>query len=123
MAENFEHKLRLLGAEHLDALAEIERLKRDLAAVHAGPGAVWYWQGDDDHPENLTCPVVMHPETLRELLAVVEAARVASVTVAASDDETAERGLTEVASYAVALAAWRSLIDALRAYDARGGAR
>lgn len=32
-------------------------------------GEVWHWQGDGhDAPESLTCPVVMHADTLRELL-------------------------------------------------------
>jgi len=118
MTENFEHKLCVVSAQLRDTLTELQKLKRDLAAVHAGPGEVWHWQGDEnDRPANLTCPVVMHPETLRELLAVVEAARRASVTVVASDDQIAERGLTEATSYVEALDAWRVLTDALKQLD------
>lgn len=32
-------------------------------------GEVWYWQGDgEDHPESLTCPVIMKAHALREFL-------------------------------------------------------
>lgn len=33
-------------------------------------GNTWYWQGDgEDHPESLTCPVLIHPADLRAMLA------------------------------------------------------
>lgn len=39
-------------------------------------GNVWYWQGDgEDHLESLTCPVVISPEDLAELVAIAERAR------------------------------------------------
>jgi len=44
--------------------------------VNAGPGDVWYWQGDGaDYPESLSCPVVMSAGTLRGLCASAEQVR------------------------------------------------
>jgi hypothetical protein len=39
-----------------------------------GDVGVWVWGGDgQDHPESLTCPVLMSAEQLRELLAKIPA--------------------------------------------------
>lgn len=42
--------------------AEIEALRRERI------GEVWYWQGDGDYLESLTCPVLIEASALRELL-------------------------------------------------------
>ena len=55
------------------AKAGIEReqeLQTKLRMLHAGVDDVWFWQGDgQDHPESLSCPVVMSADTLRAMLA------------------------------------------------------
>lgn len=38
----------------------------ELSAVKAPADNVWFWQGRGDHPESLSCPVVMTADTLRE---------------------------------------------------------
>ena len=51
-------------AENAKLRAEVQ-LHRDKAR-----GDYWIWQGDGtDEPESLACPVLMHPEDLRKLLA------------------------------------------------------
>lgn len=62
-----------------DAWLEERELRRELeqklSMVTAGHEEVWKWIGDGgDNPDSLTCPVVMSPERLREMLAVIEAA-------------------------------------------------
>jgi hypothetical protein len=51
-------------------VAEVERLRAD-NKLHRqrAEGEYWVWQGDGtDHPESLTCPVLIHAQDLRELL-------------------------------------------------------
>ena len=50
---------------------DLARCRQELAARAAAThGEVWYWQGDgDDHPESLTCPVIITADKLRALLA------------------------------------------------------
>ena len=50
------------------------RLQNEVAALHAiADGEVWYWQDDeDDHPESLTCPVVMHANVLMSKLSEIK---------------------------------------------------
>ncbi len=49
-------------------------LRAQLRVVETGTEGVWRWQGDgEDHPESLSCPVVMSAETLRALLARIDA--------------------------------------------------
>jgi hypothetical protein len=65
---------------------DLERVtrERDIKAiivdnVRTDIHGVWFWQGDgDDHPEALSCPVVMSAETLRKFVADLEAARQAN---------------------------------------------
>lgn len=34
---------------------------------------IWFWQGDgEDHLESLTCPIIITPEALREILQKVQ---------------------------------------------------
>ena len=53
------------------ALADASQFRSELAALRAAVGDdVWHYQGDgDDHPESLTCHVVMSAAQFRELLA------------------------------------------------------
>lgn len=47
---------------------ERDQARAAVRLVNAGPGDVWYWQGDGaDYPESLSCPVVMSAATLRGL--------------------------------------------------------
>lgn len=47
---------------------ELEEL-RAIKLVRFNNEDCWLWQGDGfDYPESLTCPVVMHANTLRELI-------------------------------------------------------
>lgn len=63
-------KLTALAAEHRSLQAERDQLASDLRAVRTSTDGVWRWQGDgQDHPESLTCPVVMTAGTLRDILA------------------------------------------------------
>lgn len=63
--------------------AEVARLTADLAWANEREsrlraerdGNVWLWQGDgDDHPESLTCQVLIRPDDLRALLAARDTA-------------------------------------------------
>lgn len=56
--------------------AEVERLTQERETLlRERKGEVWFWQGDGyDHPESLTCPILIQPDNLRELLTVVRAA-------------------------------------------------
>lgn len=62
---------------------EIAHLRRNFATqIGCERGEVHYWQGDgQDFPDSLACPVVMHANTLREMLAAAtgESKRAASV--------------------------------------------
>jgi hypothetical protein len=47
----------------------------ELNAVRAHADNVWFWQGDGaDHPQSLSCPVVMTAHTLRTIIARAAAA-------------------------------------------------
>jgi hypothetical protein len=64
-----QHKLSTLAEQHTATEAELRTAKAALAAVHAGPDFVWFWQGHGDHLGSLSCPVVMESETLRGITA------------------------------------------------------
>jgi multidrug efflux pump subunit AcrA (membrane-fusion protein) len=67
-------KIALLASELRDTQEQVRALQADLAIVHTGTDGVWRWMGDGhDHLDTLTCPVVSRAETLREILARVEA--------------------------------------------------
>lgn len=72
-------KLEALAEQYTAQEQELRTAKAKLAAVNAGYGNVWFWQGDDqDNPLSLSCPVVMSADTLRAMtakLASVEAER------------------------------------------------
>jgi hypothetical protein len=58
-----------LGRELAAALERERLLRAGLAVVATDVDGVWRWQGDGyDHPESLSCPVVMSASTLRGLL-------------------------------------------------------
>ncbi len=51
-------------------------LRASLALVRTDTSGVWRWQGDGgDHPESLSCPVVMSADTLRGFQAEIAALR------------------------------------------------
>jgi hypothetical protein len=64
--------------EPADAESYIAGMRRELDRVSAdlrmhqqkALGEYWVWQGDGtDHPESLSCPVLIHADDLRKLLA------------------------------------------------------
>ncbi len=70
-----------LERKKANVIADWKRMEgerdRALAAVRAATAKrddVWFWQGQGDHPESLSCPVVMSADTLREMLARADAA-------------------------------------------------
>lgn len=57
----------------LEELAERGRTVRDANNEVIG---VWHWQGDEyDHPESLTCPILISPEKMRDLLKLIPGGR------------------------------------------------
>lgn len=72
--ERSKQRLASCAAELKTALEEAAELRSQLALVRTPKGGVWYWQGDGDNPESLSCPVVMSAETLRGLLADAKSA-------------------------------------------------
>ena len=50
--------------------ALVDRLKQaKVIQDRVNKGEVWYWQGDEyDAPATLSCPVIVDPETIRELV-------------------------------------------------------
>lgn len=58
---NLAERFKTLEAENDDRC-------RQLVAVKTDRDNVWVWQGVNDHPESLACPVVMTADTLRSLL-------------------------------------------------------
>lgn len=65
--------------DDINAILEIAKLKEEVAVLRrAQKEEVWYWQGDgSDFPDSLTCPVIMRPDTLRDMLATIEKLRAA----------------------------------------------
>lgn len=62
-------KADAVRAEYQAMAVALAEATRQLAIVDAGAEGVWRWQGDGhDHPESLSCPVVMSADTLRALL-------------------------------------------------------
>jgi hypothetical protein len=57
--DGWKHK-----ADVADHEREYHRTIRDAAA-----GNWWVWQGDEDHLESLTCPVMIRPEQLQAMIA------------------------------------------------------
>lgn len=79
-------KLDDLAERYKDLDAERERLRLELSAVSTPAAGVWFWQGEGDRPESLSCPVVMSAEKLRELLARNIAGLLASALKVADGD-------------------------------------
>lgn len=66
MPRRLQSKVDQLATQVTELKEEGRQLKADLATVRTDYGGVWRWQGDgNDHPESLSCPVVMSAETLR----------------------------------------------------------
>lgn len=63
-----------LADELKKALADAAGYRASLAVVRTPTDGVWFWEGAGDKVDTLSCPVVMRPETLRDLLARAEKA-------------------------------------------------
>ena len=71
-----EHQIEGLRLE-LRTLAEQNQVLRGEVRMHRQKhdGEYWAWQGDeDDHPESLTCPVLVPADTVRGWIAVQQRA-------------------------------------------------
>ena len=84
-------KLKRHGAEDAREIEQkadtIRDLEKRLGIVRTKTEDVWFWQGDGhDHPESLTCPVVMEATTLRSLLAEVERLRAEAKSNGGAED-------------------------------------
>lgn len=68
MADGWESECRL-------AQRDLARVRAELSARRAKDhGEVWYWQGDsEDHLETLTCPVLIDPRVLSDLISATSA--------------------------------------------------
>ena len=55
----------------LQLLDDVDRIEAERNALRdLRDGSVWYWQGDgEDHPESLSCPVLIEAADIRELCA------------------------------------------------------
>lgn len=74
-AERAEQKVKALGDAYRGDLAKLEEARARLGLVSACVDDVWRWQGDGcDHPESLSCPVVMSANKLRAILRRTERA-------------------------------------------------
>lgn len=73
-ASRAEYKELQAWEEVKTLLAKERELRSALEVVKTGIDDVWFWQDDGyDHPKSLSCPVVMHAETVREFVADREA--------------------------------------------------
>ncbi len=85
-AKRTEEAKRKLDDAVEQALESIERervTRAQLRVASAGVEDVWKWAGDgEDHPESLSCPVVMSAERLRDFVAAESA--LAALTTAPS---------------------------------------
>lgn len=96
-------KQATLESRQLELLAECqaknERLQHENDILRRErAGEVWIWQGDEyDHPESLTCPVLIQPDALRMLLAERDAAMRACYVLATPGEDDMASGLLRVA--------------------------
>jgi hypothetical protein len=69
---------RAAGAAHYALIAddlkratdEITRMRAELTNINRTDAERWFWQGDgEDNFESLTCPIVIKPDQLRDLIA------------------------------------------------------
>ena len=77
-AERDEARAKNAGlVEHLKfAGTEREDFRQQLSVARCSErDGVWFWQGEGDRPESLSCPVVMSADTLREILRERDEAR------------------------------------------------
>jgi hypothetical protein len=67
----FQQIYKWVEARLSEAQVELTATKEKLKSEYrVSIGEVWHWQGDEyDHPESLTCPILIKPEQLRELVA------------------------------------------------------
>jgi hypothetical protein len=64
-----ELKVRQISEEYKRELEAHRKSRAELAMVSTSFENVWRWQGDKgDHPESLSCPVVMSADTVRALV-------------------------------------------------------
>ena len=89
-------EIERLRSELKTALADVERMKPAYDAARGDIGW-WCWQGDEfDHPESLTCPVLMSAEQARELVGEVRRLRAELAECQATLDSVVERNEREV---------------------------
>lgn len=75
-------KRDLVSAEWRETRAALDVANARLRVVSAGVEDVWMWTGDgQDHPESLSCPVVMSAVTLRAFVAAREECADLKITV------------------------------------------
>lgn len=67
--EESDRRANVACDSEASVVAENESLRTKLRVAQADREDVWFWQGQDDEPSSLSCPVVMSAETLRALLA------------------------------------------------------
>jgi len=101
---------------------ECERLRAKLDqwkdrannAYRASIGEVWHWQGDEgDHPESLTCPVLMSAEQVREFIAMRTRLDIADRVIATrSKIADAQEGLRDTCSTIGVRVALKAVEDA-----------
>lgn len=73
---------------------ELMQARQTMRMLSTSTEGVWRWQGDGDHPESLTCPVVMSPEKLRELLEARDTAKASEQQLADDVGELVEANKT-----------------------------
>jgi hypothetical protein len=73
----------ILREELNDAKTSAAEAIDNVRTVFAHREDVWFWQGEGNDPESLSCPVVMNADTARKLVAVINAAQTWSDAVEA----------------------------------------
>jgi hypothetical protein len=73
----------ILREELNNAKASAAEAINNVRTVFAHREDVWFWQGEGNDPESLSCPVVLNADTARKLVAVINAAQTWSDAVEA----------------------------------------
>lgn len=88
--DNDDLRERLIAAEKANSILREELIAAKATAQEAIGNVrtvfshredVWFWQGEGDDPEGLSCPVVMNVDTIRQFIAVIDAARAWSESI------------------------------------------
>lgn len=74
---SIEERVRTLARAHQQQAEKLEEAYRQLVCYREGHKENWWvWQGgSEDHLESLTCPVLIHPEALRDMVQERDALR------------------------------------------------